>query len=187
MQRRRIAGLALLPLLSFPAVEARAADLVESLRRGRCALLLRHASTTAGIGDPPGFQLAQCSTQRNLSDEGRAQAQRIGAWFKQRGLAPQAVRSSAWCRCKDTADLAFGQHLVWEPLNSTFDDARRAASAAEGTAALRTALAAIPVGRFEVWVTHQVNITALTGESTGMGEGLVVDAAVKVQGRTRFD
>ncbi|MBK8359288.1 MAG: hypothetical protein IPL15_10015 [Comamonadaceae bacterium] len=57
----------------------------------------------------------------------------------------------------------------------------------DGTAALRVALAAIPAGRFEVWVTHQVNITALTGEFVQMGEGLLVDAAGAVQGRSRFE
>lgn len=185
MQRRRLAGLALLPL--FVGAPARAEALADALRRGRCAVLLRHGQTTAGIGDPPGFQLSQCSTQRNLSDEGKVASRRLGAWFKQRGLVPQAVRSSAWCRCKDTADLAFGQHVVWDPLNSTFNDDRRASSAADGTAALRTALAGIPVGRFEVWVTHQVNITALTGEFVQMGEGLLVDAAGAVQGRSRFE
>jgi len=60
-----------------------------------CALLLRHAQTVPGIGDPPGFRLDACSSQRNLSDEGRAQARRIGQWFKARNLQPRAVRSSA--------------------------------------------------------------------------------------------
>jgi phosphohistidine phosphatase SixA len=185
MQRRQFHAFAFLAALSGGA--ARADTLEARLREGRCAVLLRHGQTTAGIGDPPGFQLTQCSTQRNLSDEGKAASRRLGAWFQQRGLVPQAVRSSAWCRCKDTADLAFGRHVVWEPLNSTFDDARRSAAAVEGTAALRAALGAIPAGRFDVWVTHQVNITALTGEFVQMGEGLLVDAAGAVRGRSRFD
>lgn len=185
MQRRQFQAFAFFAALSGGT--ARADDLwLPRLREGRCAVLLRHGQTTPGIGDPPGFQLGACGTQRNLSDEGQAASRRLGAWFRQRGLAPQAVRSSAWCRCKDTADLAFGQHVVWEPLNSTFDDARRSAAAAEGTAALRAALGAIPAGRFEVWVTHQVNITALTGEFVQMGEGLLVDAAGAVRGRSRF-
>jgi len=185
MQRRRFHAFAFFAALSGGGARADE-TLVARLRQGSCAVLLRHGQTTSGIGDPPGFDLGHCGTQRNLSDDGRAASRRLGAWFRERGLAPQAVRSSAWCRCKDTADLAFGRHVVWAPLNSTFDDARRAASAAEGTAALRAALAAIPAGRFEVWVTHQVNITALTGESVQMGEGLLVDAAGRLQGRNRF-
>jgi phosphohistidine phosphatase SixA len=186
LQRRQFHAFAI-ALTGVASLPARADTVAERLREGRCAVLLRHGQTTAGIGDPPGFKLGQCSTQRNLSDEGKAASRRLGAWFKQRGLVPQAVRSSAWCRCKDTADLAFGQHVVWEPLSSTFNDDWRASSAADGTAALRTALAAIPAGRFEVWVTHQVNITALTGEFVQMGEGLVIDAAGAMQGRSRFE
>ena len=181
MLRRQLAGLALLPLFG---AEAQAADLEEILRRGRCAVLLRHASTTPGIGDPPGFTLDQCSTQRNLSDGGRAQAKRIGTWFEARQLRPAAVRTSAWCRCRDTAQLAFGQALHWAPLDSTFEDRKLSPAA---TQSLRSALAALPAGGFEVWVTHQVNITALTGEFSSMGQGLIVDVTGRVVQPIAFD
>jgi phosphohistidine phosphatase SixA len=180
VRRRRLAGLALLPWLGG---EARAEAVLGRLQAGACAVLLRHGQTTPGVGDPAGFRLGDCGTQRNLSDAGRAQSRRIGEWFATQRLAPVAVRSSAWCRCIDTAQLAFGRHDLWSPLNSTFED--RALSPA-ATQALREALARIPAGRFEVWVTHQVNITALTGEFVSMGEALVLDAAARVQGRTRF-
>ena len=55
--------------------------MADRLRSGRCAVLWRHAQTTPGVGDPPGFQLKGCSTQRNLSEEGRAQARAAGEWF----------------------------------------------------------------------------------------------------------
>ncbi len=179
-RRRRLAGLALLPWL---ATDARADAVAGRLQAGACAVLLRHGQTTPGVGDPPGFRLGDCGTQRNLSDQGRAQSRRIGEWFATQRLAPAAVRSSAWCRCIDTAQLVFGRHDLWSPLNSTFED--RALSPA-ATEALREALARIPAGRFEVWVTHQVNITALTGEFVAMGEAVVLDTASRVQGRTRF-
>ena len=67
------------------------------------------AAARQEIGDPPGFRLGECATQRQLSETGREQAQRIGTWFSARGLAPAEVRSSAWCRCLDTATLAFGR------------------------------------------------------------------------------
>lgn len=153
------------------------------LRAGACVMLLRHAQTVAGIGDPPGFRVDQCSTQRNLSDAGRDQARRIGQWFKARNLQPRAVQSSAWCRCKDTADLAFGSHAVWPALNSFFGENK---SATGQTAELRAALERIPRGQFEVWVTHQVNMTALTGEGMSMGEGLLVDAQGKLLARSTF-
>jgi phosphohistidine phosphatase SixA len=153
------------------------------LRAGACAVLLRHAQTVPGIGDPAGFRIDFCSTQRNLSETGRASSRRIGNWFKNRQLQPRAVLSSAWCRCRDTADLAFGRHMVWTALNSTFNDP---ASQAAQTIALRDALVRLPSGQFEVWVTHQVNITALTGEVTGMSEALIVDSRGRIMLRTHF-
>ena len=141
------------------------------LRQHGLVLLIRHATTDAGVGDPPGFQPGLCSTQRNLSDDGRAQARRLGARLAELALKPQRVRSSAWCRCIDTAQLAFGEHEPWPALNSTFGVA---ASQPAQTAELRAALATLAPGRIEAWVTHQVNITALTGEFAAMGEVLVL-------------
>lgn len=144
---------------------------------------MRHSVTDAGIGDPADFKLRVCATQRNLSAEGRAKAQRIGAWFKARALVPAQVRSSAWCRCIDTATLAFGSATPWEPLNSFFDDS---STRVRQTAAMAAGLPDIGAGRFEVWVTHQVNITALTGEFAQMGEACIVErggAAIRVVAR----
>lgn len=163
-----------------PRHEASAA--VEALRAGGVAVLLRHAETTPGVGDPPGFRLGDCATQRNLSDAGRAQARRIGEWFERRRLAPAAVRSSAWCRCIDTARLAFpgADALPWQPLDSSFG--QRGGGDAGRVQALGAALRALAPGRFEVWVTHQVNITALVGDVPGMGEGVVVARAAAASG-----
>ncbi len=173
MKRRVVlAGLGL-PWLGLPPVARAesAADAAAALRRGGVAVLLRHAATEPGIGDPPGFRLGECATQRQLSESGREQSRRIGGWFRARGLAPAEVRSSAWCRCLDTATLAFGRAQPWAALNSFFDD--RSAESAQ-SAALRGALGRLPGNGFEVWVTHQVNISALTGVSPVVGEALVV-------------
>lgn len=173
MKRRVVlAGLGL-PWLGLPPIAGAesAAEAAAALRRGGVAVLLRHAATEPGIGDPPGFRLGECATQRQLSEQGRAQSQRIGAWFSARGLAPSEVRSSAWCRCLDTATLAFGRARAWTALNSFFGD--RSVESGQ-SAELRTALGKLPAQGFEVWVTHQVNISALTGVSPGMGEAVVV-------------
>ena len=164
-------------------------DVAALLRTGGCVLMLRHAQTEAGIGDPPNFQLDQCSTQRNLSDEGKAQSKRIGQWFAFRKLAASSVQSSAWCRCKDTAMLAFGRYDLLPALNSTFES--RSSQAAQ-TEALVSRLKSIRAGQFEVWVTHQVNISAFTGEGPAMGEAFVVKLGTGaspglVLARTRFD
>lgn len=174
MQRRLalhgLAALGLTPGLG----RAQASDdaLFDALRQGGTVLMLRHAQTEAGVGDPPGFRLGQCSTQRNLSEAGRAQSRRIGQALAARGLVPRAVRSSGWCRCIDTAELAFGRHEIWPALHSFF--AERAAQRDPQTAELRRALAGLPAPGFEAWVTHQVNITALTGTWVGMGEAVVI-------------
>lgn len=171
----------LLPPGLMPVADARAAGADERnhpiavrLRRGGVALLLRHAETDPGIGDPPGFGAAACATQRNLSDAGRSQARRIGAWFEAAGLRPARVLTSDRCRCQETGRLAFGDIAHWAALDSIFS--RREAEPAQ-TAALRAAVAHIEPGRFEVWVTHQVNITALTGDYLSMGRGRIVAPA----------
>lgn len=170
-------------LALLPTLVAASPALIPVLRAGSCVVMMRHAITDAGVGDPPNFDLDQCSTQRNLSEEGRAQARRIGQWFKAQGLQPRSVQTSPWCRCKDTAELAFGKYTELPALASTFDN-RKDQDAQ--TKALRTRLGFLPAGQFEVWVTHQVNITALTGESTSMGEALVISNKAKVLGRTLF-
>ena len=109
------------PLASpVPNVEA-------MLRAGGCAVMLRHAQTELGVGDPPNFRLGQCSTQRNLSDAGREQAALIGWWFSSRALKPSSLWSSPWCRCKDTA-AALGPYQVLAALASTFEGKSDAAA-----------------------------------------------------------
>lgn len=148
-------------------------DVWRTLAAGGCAILLRHARTTPGIGDPPEFRLEDCSTQRNLSDAGRAQARRFGLEFKRRGIRVDEVRSSRWCRCLDTARLAFPRHEV-EPLDALDSFFADGTSGRTQTSALRVYLGALPATHRAVLVTHMVNITALTGEAPAMGEALVV-------------
>lgn len=152
------------------------------------AILLRHAATESGIGDPPGFRLDDCSTQRNLSAAGRAQAARFGAAFAERRIRIDEVRSSQWCRCLETARLAFpGLTVRADPmLNSFFQD--RSAEPRQ-TAALRADLKDLGRRRV-VLVTHQFSIAALTGESVAMGEAVVVamrQGEPRVLARLRID
>jgi phosphohistidine phosphatase SixA len=151
--------------------------------QGGCAVLIRHAQTESGIGDPPGYRLDNCSSQRQLSAAGQAQSERMGQWFAARQLKPSAVLSSQWCRCKDTASLAFGMVTEWTALNSTFD---QSAKQPAQTSQLRERLRQIKPGQFEVWLTHQVNMTALTREYPAMGEAFVVDGAARLASRMAF-
>lgn len=179
MNRRQVLRLAaagslpgLAAALQAQTAASTAPNLTAILRVGGCVVMLRHAQTVPGAGDPPNFSLSQCSTQRNLNDAGRAQAAAIGRWFSSRSLVPSSIWSSPWCRCKDTA-TALSPFKVLPALASTFEG--NADSAAQ-TTALRERLSTIAPLQFEMWVTHQVNITALTGEFTAMGEALVLRA-----------
>ena len=160
-------------------------DVLRSIRQLQQArqggvLLVRHASTEPGLGDPPGFVLSQCQTQRNLSEAGRAQARALGAWFARHALPVQAVLSSQWCRCLDTAQLAFGRVQAWPALNSTFDGQGQPDAQLRE---LRQRLAGLREGTLEVWVTHQVIMTALTGAYPAMAEGFLVDDRAQLRAR----
>jgi len=140
------------------------------LREGGHVLLMRHAQTDPGVGDPPNFRLGDCSTQRNLSEAGREQSRRVAAALAREGLRIDDVRSSAWCRCVDTAELAFGRHTVWSPINSFF---RHGGTGDSQTREVLDVLKDFKGPGNIALVTHQVNITALTGGFSSMGEMLL--------------
>lgn len=153
------------------------------LRQGGCVVLMRHAQTEPGIGDPPGFTIGRCETQRNLSAAGRAQAARVGEAFRREDIGIAAVRSSAWCRCTDTARLAFGRYTVWPAVNSFFQ------GQGDSNAQTREVLQTVADLRAPVnWVlvTHQVNISALTGEHPAMGELFLTRHDPAAPGRLRL-
>src|SRR5512134_2084788 len=98
---------------------------VAALRSGGHVLVIRHAATVPGIGDPPGFRVDDCATQRNLSEDGRRDARALGARLAGARVAFDQVLSSRWCRCLDTARLAFSRADPWPALDSFFDDRTR--------------------------------------------------------------
>ena len=148
-------------------------DFLRALREGGGVVAFRHA-LAPGTFDPPGFRLGDCRTQRNLDSEGRAQARRIGDWFRANGLTSWRVRSSPWCRCIDTARLAFGRVEVWAPLGSPRGYGE--ATNAESLSLLRRSVAHAVTqrDRFEVWVTHMFVLQALAGAGAASGEGLLL-------------
>jgi broad specificity phosphatase PhoE len=158
-------------------VRADAAEdvLWQRLRSGGHILLIRHAATDPGVGDPPGFRLGACATQRNLSERGRREARALGAALQAGGVTIGPVWSSRWCRCLDTARLAFGHVEPTPMLDSMFNDDEAASHAkAERTIARLVALRGTGQDRDNVaLVTHDVNIRALTRESVAPG-GIVV-------------
>jgi phosphohistidine phosphatase SixA len=170
---RWLAAPALLALVA--PTQATTAAAWDFLKGPGAILLFRHALAPGG-GDPPGFVVNDCSTQRNLSDEGREQARRMGKVLRQQGVTVQAVWHSAWCRTRDTAQLAFPELAppTLRPelaFNSFFNDP---GGEAAQTAAARQMLLNWHGSGTLVVVTHQVNITALTGIVPQSGEGVVL-------------
>ena len=166
------AGLGLIPWHGWATAGADAEAL---LRKGGVVVVFRHA-LAPGTFDPPGLRLGDCSTQRNLSDEGRAQARRIGEWFKERQLQPAAVRSSPWCRCMDSATLAFGAAQAWAALGSPHGapETTGASHLQELRKGLVTATGRS--GQFEAWFTHMFVQSDLANDSTRSGEALILQA-----------
>lgn len=158
------------------AAEQDQASLVRAMKTPGAVVMIRHAQTEPGLGDPENFRLSDCSTQRNLSQDGRQQSVRLGQWFFRQGLQPQRVLSSQWCRCLETARLAFSSQAAVQPfpaLNSFFQGhGDRQAQLREARAHAAARLQRAERG-FEVWVTHQVTISALTGVYLAMGELVV--------------
>jgi len=162
-----------LVVISGSAESANLSDmqLINMARDEGVVFLMRHA-LAPGMGDPQNFDINDCKTQRLLSEEGRIQAQIVGEKFRQSGLKSARVKSSQWCRCKETARLLnLGVVEEIQFLNSFFDTPER-----EGpqTTALRKWLFYQASSSGLILVTHQVNITALTGVVPSSGELVVI-------------
>ena len=142
-------------------------------------ILIRHAKAPGG-GDPEGFKIEDCKTQRNLDLMGINQSKKIGKLFREKNIKIDKVLSSQWCRCKDTAKYAFRDFKEFSALNSTFTspydqnekqqikDLKNYVSNWNGK------------GGNLVLVTHYVIILAITGETTRSGEIVITDKSFNV-------
>lgn len=150
-------------------------------------LLLRH-SLAPGVGDPENFKLGDCSTQRNLSQEGRDDAAEIGAWIKRQKVKIYRVESSRWCRARQTAKLL---DIGKVKLNKNLDSLFRESNLESHPQTLKTKEQILnhrDKSGLLVLVGHYVNIAALVGVGVDSGEGLIVKAnknsVIKVLGAT---
>jgi len=148
-------------------------------------LLMRHA-LAPGVGDPANFRVGDCSTQRNLNDEGRQDAREIGQWLKQREVKILRVESSRWCRAKETAKLlGLGQVRLNKNLDSLFEE--QDVINHPQTANIRKRIVSHRnTSGVLVLVGHFVNISAAVGVGVESGEGVLVRAnsqgQIKVMG-----
>ena len=175
LRRVFVCAMACLPL--HAATQPDDAALLRELGAG-AVVLMRHTQTTPGVGDPPGWRLERCESQRNLAPEGIEHAKRIGQWFAARQLRVSAVRNSPWCRTRDTATLAFGRHDDWPALANLFEDRSRADVQA---AAVKQFIDGVKPGELVVLVSHGSTIGHIVPGGAGLasGEAVVVRRAAQ--------
>ncbi|MEY3134835.1 MAG: hypothetical protein RJA39_717 [Pseudomonadota bacterium] len=162
--------------------QATASELSDFLKKSDHVLLMRHA-LAPGIGDPAGYKLQDCKTQRNLDAKGREQAQKTGQWLKMQGVGNALIFSSAWCRCKETAEnLAFGTPVLEASLNSFFDNMRQGPQSNLNLQKFIGSQLKSKGDKALILVTHHVNIAEFTGENIGSGDMVLaqVNAAGKM-------
>ena len=159
------------------------------LQQGGQVLFIRHATTTPGVGDPEGFRLNDCRTQRNLSEAGRAEAKRLGEALRKRQVAVGEVLSSPWCRCIDTGELAFGRvDQRWTALGNLFG---RSEAAQAQVREMRARVSAYKGKPNLVLLSHGSTAVALTGVSPAQAEIIVLTPLggekFRVAGRLKAD
>ncbi len=155
-------------------------NIVEILKKENNIIFIRHA-IAPGNGDPPNFDILDCSTQRNLSNEGELQALKIGKFFKENDINFTKVISSEWCRCKDTAKFAFKNFKVFSSLNS-FYDAKFTDNKEEQIKNLKKYIKEWKGEDNLVLITHYVVILAVLDKGTSSGEILISNNNFKTLG-----
>ena len=147
--------------------------LFNSLKEGGKLIFIRHAHAP-GNGDPENFNLKDCSSQRNLNQEGINQSKKIGLFFTRNKIQIDKVLSSEWCRCKDTAKYAFNDYKTFEALNS-FYDAKFKKNKAKQIKNLKKYISSWDSKKNLVLVTHFVVISETLNTGSASGEIIVSD------------
>ena len=152
-------------------------NIVEILKKEDNIIFIRHA-TAPGNGDPPNFNILDCSTQRNLSKDGELQASKIGKFFKKNDIKITKVLSSEWCRCKDTAKIAFGSYETKNFLNSFYEE-RFSKNKEKQILDFRKFIKNWDYSGNLVLVTHYVVISDILDLATNSGEIVITDFNLK--------
>ena len=160
-------------------------NLINQLEDGGNLIFIRHAYAP-GNGDPAGFNLNDCSTQRNLSDEGRKQAQRIGEFFTKNKIEIDKVLSSEWCRCKETAKIAFKNYSTNNFLNS-FYSSKFSKNKDKQVKAFNYYIKNLESKKNLIFVTHYVFISEVLNYGPSSGEIVVSDKNLNIIGSIEID
>ena len=171
-------------LLIFFSLPSNAkSDLVDSLKNNDNLIFIRHA-VAPGNGDPDNFDILDCTTQRNLDSVGRDQSKRLGKFFQLNNIPINAVLSSEWCRCQETAKLAFKEYHTFSGLNS-FYDPKFYKNKEPQLEQLIEFIKNLDAEGNTVFVTHYVVILALFSETVTSGEILIANRDLEVIGRIK--
>ena len=168
------------------ATEVTARSEIETVKKSISAnvIFLRHA-LAPGLGDPFDFIKEDCSTQRNLNDEGRSQARLIGDYLKKSNIRFSEILTSEWCRCIDTAkELDLGQWETFSGLNSFFQGHEKKYHVMDK---LWKKIDSLNFSDLVLFVTHQVVITEITGEVPRSGEMVLYNSITKKKSRLMVD
>ena len=160
-------------------------NLINQLEDGGKLIFIRHAYAP-GNGDPAGFNLNDCSTQRNLSDDGRKQAQRIGEFFNKNKIEIDKVLSSEWCRCKETAKIAFKNYSTNSFLNS-FYSSKFSKNKDKQVKAFNYYVKNLESKKNLIFVTHYVFISEVLNYGPSSGEIVVSDKNLNIIGSIEID
>jgi len=155
-------------------------NLLDQLEDGGKLIFIRHAYAP-GSGDPSNFNLKDCSTQRNLSEEGRNQAHYIGEFFRKNKIKIDKVLSSKWCRCKETAKIAFEDFSTNNFLNS-FYSSKYAKNKDIQVNALKNYIKKFESDKNLILVTHYVLISEVLNYGPSSGEIVVSDKNFNIMG-----
>ena len=155
-------------------------------QEGNKIILIRH-SLAPGGGDPPGFKINDCKTQRNLNLKGINQSKKIGKLFKKNKVPVDQVLSSQWCRCKDTAKYAFGNYKEFTALNSTFQSPYNKNEGKQLKELYNFVKKWDGKGKNLILITHYSIITAVTTAVPSSGEIVIADKNFKVLGTIQTD
>jgi len=160
-------------------------NLINQLEDGGKLIFIRHAYAP-GNGDPAGFNLNDCSTQRNLSEDGRKQAQRIGEFFTKNKIEIDKVLSSEWCRCKETAKIAFKNYSTNSFLNS-FYSSKFSKNKDKQVKAFNYYIKNLESKKNLIFVTHYVFISEVLNYGPSSGEIVVSDKNLNIIGSIEID
>ena len=168
------------------ATEVTARSEIETVKKSISAnvIFLRHA-LAPGLGDPSDFIKEDCSTQRNLNEEGRSQARLLGDYLKKSNIRFSEILTSEWCRCIDTAkELDLGQWETFSGLNSFFQGHEKKYHVMDK---LWKKIDSLNFSDLVLFVTHQVVITEITGEVPRSGEMVLYNSITKKKSRLMVD